>query len=190
MSNINDIKTIYGAVYALGLLAILALGLLIVPIQTEAAQNYVFDSSVNINSNFPSEYNTANMNYVPNTYTYRSPTAQVTPIYYPVATVQPSYYTVPTIDSTKAVAKSTTTASTAKKSVATTSTTNKTVTATDNKYESLAAGAIFGTSNLSFLPSGLLQWILFAILILIIVILARRVFGGTKRFLQMPLKHA
>jgi hypothetical protein len=58
---------------------------------------------------------------------------------------------------------------------------------TDN-YSNLASNAIFGSG--SFLPSGLVQWILFAILILIIVILARKIFGARENYDQAPMKHA
>lgn len=188
MSNINDMKTIYSGIYTLILLAILALGLLAAPMRTEAAQNYVFDSSVNVNSNFPAISNSANMNYVPTTYTNNTYYPTYTPTYTPVQTanVYPYYpvttqtaYVVPTVDSTKAVAKTSTT----KKTTTTTASTSNT-----EKYNDLAANAIFG--HVGFLPSGLLQWILFAILILIIVILTRRVFGGSKKYHDTPLKHA
>ncbi len=52
---------------------------------------------------------------------------------------------------------------------------------------SLAANAIFGTSGVS--PSGLIQWILVAIIILIIVIIVRKLFGGEARYHSTPLKH-
>lgn len=53
---------------------------------------------------------------------------------------------------------------------------------------SLAANAVYGNSG--FLPSGILQWILTAMLLLVIVILARKVFGKDKQFLSTPLKHS
>src|SRR3989344_3645823 len=58
---------------------------------------------------------------------------------------------------------------------------------TDN-YSNLASNAIFGSG--SFLPSGLVQWILFAILILLIVILARKIFGARENYDEAPMKHA
>ena len=58
---------------------------------------------------------------------------------------------------------------------------------TDN-YSNLASNAIFGSD--SFLPSGLIQWILFAILILLIVIVARRIFGAKENYDEAPMKHA
>lgn len=59
---------------------------------------------------------------------------------------------------------------------------------TDKNYSNLASNAIFGSN--SILPSGLMQWIIFAIIILIIVILARKVFGASKNYHETPLKHA
>jgi hypothetical protein len=62
---------------------------------------------------------------------------------------------------------------------------------TDNandSYSNLASGAIFGSN--SFLPSGLIQWVLFAIVILIIVILARKIFGAKQNYEEAPMKHA
>lgn len=53
---------------------------------------------------------------------------------------------------------------------------------------SLAAGAIFGSN--SFAPSGIIQWILFAIIILLLVIIVRKFFGGADRYHSKPLKHA
>ncbi|MEK7500458.1 MAG: IPT/TIG domain-containing protein [Patescibacteria group bacterium] len=53
---------------------------------------------------------------------------------------------------------------------------------------SLASNAIFGENG--FLPSGLIQWILFAIVILLIVILVRKVFGAQENYHATPLKHS
>lgn len=58
---------------------------------------------------------------------------------------------------------------------------------TDENYSSLASNAIFGTS--SFLPSGLVQWILFAIIILLIIIIVRKIFGAKDNYDASPMKH-
>lgn len=63
-----------------------------------------------------------------------------------------------------------------------TSNTNK-----DVDSNNLASNAIFGSTG-SFFPSGLVQWILFAIIILLIVILARKVFGAKKKYDEAPMK--
>jgi hypothetical protein len=52
----------------------------------------------------------------------------------------------------------------------------------------LAANALFGSNG--FLPSGLIQWILFAIFILVVVVLARIVFGAKRKYDSTPLKHS
>ena len=57
----------------------------------------------------------------------------------------------------------------------------------DTNESNLASNVIFGSN--SFLPSGLIQWIFFAIIILVIVILVRRVYEGNKKYQATPLKH-
>jgi hypothetical protein len=52
----------------------------------------------------------------------------------------------------------------------------------------LASTAILGSN--SFLPSGLMQWILFAIIILLIIIIVRKVLGLGDKYHNTPLKHA
>ena len=51
----------------------------------------------------------------------------------------------------------------------------------------LASNSIFATNGI--LPSSLVQWIFFAILVLLIVILVRKIYGGTERYHAIPLKH-
>ncbi len=81
-----------------------------------------------------------------------------------------------------AVRKTTTTvAKTTSKPVATASDVNP-------NYGSLTANALFGSN--SFMPSGLIQWIVFAILILLIVFLWRYVHGSKEKYMTEPLKHA
>lgn len=61
----------------------------------------------------------------------------------------------------------------------------------DTSGESAAAltsNAIFGSD--SFLPTGILQWILFIILVLAIIFIWRRFFGSTAKYHATPLKHA
>ncbi|MEI6280400.1 MAG: IPT/TIG domain-containing protein [bacterium] len=57
----------------------------------------------------------------------------------------------------------------------------------EKELSNLTSNAIFGSN--SFLPSGLAQWIILAIIILLIVIFARKVFGGEKNYHGTPLKH-
>jgi len=60
---------------------------------------------------------------------------------------------------------------------------------TNKNFSNIAATAILGSQN-SFLPSGLIQWVFFAIIILAIVIFVRRIFGAKKNYEETPLKHA
>lgn len=58
---------------------------------------------------------------------------------------------------------------------------------TNQNYSNLASNAIFGSNG--FLPSGLIQWILFAITILLIIILVRKIFSAKKNYEEIPMKH-
>jgi len=58
----------------------------------------------------------------------------------------------------------------------------------DESKSDLASNAIFGSDGV--LPSGLVSWILLGIMILIIVILTRKVFGAEKNYHETPMKHA
>lgn len=88
------------------------------------------------------------------------------------------------------------TASTVKKTTtsksSTATTTSKSSTAKDseskNSGSELAGNALFGAGN-GFLPSNILQWIIFAILILLAVILWRKLWV-TEEDKRAPLKHA
>lgn len=57
----------------------------------------------------------------------------------------------------------------------------------NNDYSNLASNAIFGSRGIW--PSGLIGWIFFAILVLVIVILVRRAFGATEKYNAKPMKH-
>ncbi len=60
------------------------------------------------------------------------------------------------------------------------------VTTTD--FKNLTASAIFGSN--SFMPSGLVQWVILAIFILLIILFIRRAFGLDEKYHSTPLKHA
>jgi len=55
----------------------------------------------------------------------------------------------------------------------------------NNEYSDLASNAIFGSG----IHLGLIQWIFLAILVLLIVILVRKVFGADRKYHAIPLKH-
>ena len=98
--------------------------------------------------------------------------------YYPDTSAQ-----TPTVYSNTANPNNTASGTTASKTVVkakTTNSTNTSVTKTENPADSdLVANAIFGSN--SFTPSGLIQWILFAILVLLVVILVRKIYGGSEK---------
>lgn len=59
--------------------------------------------------------------------------------------------------------------------------------ASDENYSDLASNVIFGSNT--FMPSGIVQWLLFAIFILLVVIIVRKLFLADK-YHAKPLKHA
>ena len=54
-------------------------------------------------------------------------------------------------------------------------------------FSDLTGNALYGGNT--FLPSGIVQWILFAIIVLLLVIMARKFFGGEEAYQATPLKH-
>jgi len=85
------------------------------------------------------------------------------------------------------VQENTTTTQTTNAATTTPANQNNSNGANDNSGSNLAASAIFGSSG--FLPSGLIGWILFAIFILVIVILVRRIFGAKEAYEEAPMKY-
>jgi hypothetical protein len=160
MSKLNNTK-LNTVFYALGMLTVLVLGVVIMPTQSYARIYGKTCNAVGCNYNFSTA------------------PAEVTPIYSPVVTTY-----IPTVYSSTPAPVVKKTTSTVKK-VATPKVLGA---STEEDAKTLAANAVYGSD--SFMPSGLLQWIFFAILILIIVILVRKIFGGEKNYHQTPLKHA
>jgi hypothetical protein len=72
----------------------------------------------------------------------------------------------------------------------TTDTTKKVATGSDINptYGSLTANALFGSN--SFMPTGLIQWIFFVLLILAIIFLWRYVHFSKEKYMSEPMKHA
>lgn len=60
--------------------------------------------------------------------------------------------------------------------------------ADDHPVSTLASNAIFGVNSL--VPNGIIQWILFAIIILLVIILVRKIFGASDRYHNSPLKYS
>ena len=168
MNKINNKKIILG----LGILAVFAFGL-ILPAEVNAdIAGYVTPyNSTSFNSNVVSnnQYNTYQ-----GAYTYTPPA----PIVY-----NPVVYTTPT---PTVYSSTVNTSAAAPKTVAKAKTTPKkddTETKTDSN---LTASAVSGSKG--FIPSGIIQWIVFAILVLLAVILARRIYA-TQKYQAAPLKH-
>ncbi len=57
-----------------------------------------------------------------------------------------------------------------------------------DSYSNLASNAIYGSDT--FLPSGLIQWVLIAIIILLLIIIVRKLFGAEDNYHASPLKHS
>lgn len=167
-------------------MVIFTFGILLSPAFASAAVNYTYGPGNVIVDQFAytSPPNTSNYtlyntqygypyNQAPNQYYYnQAPTPVNYTYYHPAA---PVYMTIPA-DSTPATSyTSTTKEKTAAEKAA------------EDSAKSLAANAVYGSSG--FLPSGIIQWIFVAVLILFIVILARIVFGNAKRYHEEPLKH-
>jgi hypothetical protein len=159
MSKINGFTTSYITIYTLGILTIIASGVMAMPAKVSAdIPGYV------------TPYNVPNPNSpVPNYY-YQSAS------FYPVYTYQSNTSNTST--------SSTSTNSTNQSDANSTSSQDNN---TEN-YSSLAANTAFGSN--SILPSGIVQWIFFAILVLVIVILTRKIFGADQRYYSTPMKHA
>ena len=84
----------------------------------------------------------------------------------------------------------TNTSNTTNTTVSKTTDTSNTIAANDtnNSYSGLTANVLEGSN--SFLPTGLLQWIFFAIIVVAIIFLWRYVFRSEDKYLSEPLKHA
>ena len=167
---------------SLKILTIFAFALIFVPFNKAAAQSDCFhpDSSLFPSSSDGSSYsNYGNYN---NSYynppyqapVYIAPAPAVTPVVNST-TVNPNPVMIVSYVPTKTVAV----AKTKPKTVATVT--------NPNTGNALAANAVYGSNG--FLPSGIIQWILFGIAILLIVILGRTVFGAKNNYHSTPLKH-
>ena len=147
-------------VSALSILAVMALGVITIPANAEARFNTGYQ-------------NRTNLVHTPSPAQSNSQDPQPTPTVYSSSTNPNQTRTAPANTVTKTTTKKAAAAS---------------VEEPEEDPSDLAANAVFGTN--SFMPSGLIQWILFAILILLIVILVRKVTGAEDKYHSEPLKHA
>ena len=154
--------------FRLGIPAILALGIvIIIPIDTyaEGGYNYIYNTS----SGFSNQH------------IYQAPIYSPAPIYYsptPAPTIYSSSANPDTLTASKTVTTDSTNTSVAKSKTS------------DNNSLTASAifGLIFGLKN-GLYPSSLIQWILFAILVLLMVILVRKIYGGSEKYNAIPMKH-
>jgi hypothetical protein len=167
--------------YGLKILIILAFISIFAPFNRVFAQsgeggsNYTFGTAYSGYSNY-------------NGNSYYNSTPYQPPIYTPASTTT----TTPIVYSNETNPNATSAATVPARTVArarTSNSTNSTVASSNNSNSAngLAASVVYGSN--SFLPSGLIQWILFGIFILLLIILVRRIFGGREKYLATPLKH-
>ncbi len=188
------------------------------PSSSYAAVNYVWGNLVDVApvaTPPPSYQQNYYQNYqVPNNYNYT--TTAPAPYYpapanstYVAPAPAPDYSNAPTIKSNDPVAKTTTktTKTVAKATTPKTTAVNAGDYVLVPKSQLLAVNSaqVAGLANVnpsdannltanslfagSFIPHGLIGWVLIAIFILIIIILARKVFGRTKAYMAAPAKH-
>ena|SRR3989338_4550540 len=159
----NKINLIF---YSLEILAVLIFGILILPTKTNA------DTVSGTGWYYPNHTSGSGQN---NVIIYETPIYAPAPIYISAPTPTPTIYSNSTNpNGTSAITKP--------KTIAKTKTTS-----VNNIDSNLAAGAIFGSN--SFMPSGLIQWIFFAILVLLVVILIRKIYSGNEKYDAIPMKH-
>ena len=185
--------------YSLKILTTLTFGLIFIPFNTVVAYGTIIDGAIyyyypGSTGSYPNYYN----NYYNNSAPYQPP------IYTPATDVAPIIYsnsanpniTSATVVPPKTVAKAKTVKSSAPALAylavpAGSKIVNKLpagATALDlDTINGLTANALYGTN--SFLPSGLIQWIIFAIFILLLIILIRTLAGSREKYMATPLKH-
>ncbi len=176
----TSIKLNINRTNSLRILAILAFGLMLLPGIANAQRlgGYVVTGGDSYEPTFGPSYD-----YTQSAPVYYPPTTVYVPTYIPVPEPVPVYVApvpvTPTVYSNSTNPNPPRVVTKAKPKP---KTTTKTETNSD-----LTANAVFGDNG--FLPSGLIQWILFAILVLLIVIMVRRIYGGTEKYHATPLKH-
>ena len=167
-------------IYSLGILAVLALGLIIIPVEANADLG-----------GYVTPYNSTNYNNNPvQNNSYMAPNTSPTPINNSAAPIVYSNNPNGSQTSNTTVSRTVVERDINSSNTSDSSTENSNTTTEKSKESSssLAANAVFGSN--SFTPSGLIQWIFFAILVLLVVIIVRRFYGADKRYYSTPLKHA
>ncbi|MBI5139714.1 hypothetical protein HZA26_03855 [Candidatus Nomurabacteria bacterium] len=165
MTRLNNKQITYNIILVLGILAILAIGVLaLVPKKAHADRaGYVtsynsteFDNDVIDNTNY-NGYFGSNDNYQNTEVIYYPSKPKVVYVDRPITTTR----VITTDEEDNAEPR--------------------------EEFNALAANALFGGGN--FMPSSLTGWILFAIIILLIVIAVRKILGREQAYHSTPLKH-
>lgn len=164
MNKISNIK-LNSVLGSFGILAIFAFGIISLPFQASADQAGV------VTPYGATKYGSVPVNNGYNTYTGPATT-----------------YVAPANTTTSSTVNTATENTGEVKGASTTKTTTTTVNKNTENESNLSANAVSARSG--FLPSGILQWVFFAILILLIVILVRKILGADKKYHSTPLKHA
>jgi len=181
MSKINNTKITFSIYFALGL-AIFALGVLITPFEAKA-------QSQNQNTGFSGYWGGYRYTYpTPNVYSTPYVTPYVTPYGTPYATPYPTPVAQPNPTNTGSNLSANSYSAVAGENQTTQNTNTPMLVKPDENYSKLTANAVFGYN--SIFPSGLIQWVCFAILVLLIIIIVRKISGAEKKYLSTPLKHA
>ena len=168
-------QNVYKKLINLGLkvLAILAFGLLLLPGMAAA------DTAGDVTPYGTTTYPTP----APNNYTFPNNYYSPAPAPAPSTTRTIIYQPAPT---ETVVEQQPTNTATSTNNANATDTTGVATTDEAFDYSGLAANAIYGVN--SFLPSGLIQWVLFTIFVMLLIIFIRRLFGATHNYHSTPLK--
>jgi hypothetical protein len=195
MSKINNKSIILG----LGILAIFAFGLIaFTPTETKAYYEFTPLIYYPVNETTPNPYPASNYYYPYSTSPYANPSSYYYTTPTPINNYTTPVYTTPTpIEGCgeRTTGFSTTTGQSCvgnyvaptPKTTSTVKTTPTTTSTDENTFSGLTANALFGSNG--FMPSGLVQWIFFIILIAAIIFLWRYVYGEEK-YRAEPMKHA
>ena len=183
----NDKKIKQNIVYSLGLLAVLALA---IPAKANADQIRAYDSTRSQWLTADMGQNTNQNYYYGDMYNNTAPTnsgaSTTTPVIYSNENITPNQ-TAKTNVQAKAPAKNSSGATTP--ALANKSNTSQITDQPASGYAALTANAVFGSVG-GLYPSGLVQWLIFAILIITMVILIRKIFGYDKDYDSTPMKHS
>ena len=123
-------------------------------------------------------------NYYYSSPTYSTYNSQPNTTYAPAPTMT---YVYPTPTPTVYSSNTNPNLKTTPKTVAKAKVTSPLAKANNSNNSNLAANTIFASN--SFIPSGIIGWMIFAILVLLMVILVRKIYGADEAYHAIPMKH-